>query len=365
MLITGVTLDLPIIGYNVLQELLSIGGLQNPGYNVLGKLSASFPMMHEMMLSVLLDTVLMEKEAYLSTVKASKRDTVIKAGDIAKLPCCVNTCSVERDTPVVFENDVMCSLPQGIVINKSLLNLKRGTCSKIDLFCKNISTQTIVLKGRTIIGSIHLVRAVKPVEDYKDNGPQSQSRVIYDAEESYDPDLVPKVPLSENLAVKQTECVQKILYQERDAFCRDDDDVGCATDFEMKMHLSDNNPVQKNYIGVPRPLLRELKEYVDDLLNRGFIQNSRSSYSSPCVVVRKKDGSMRLCIDHPELNNKTVADRHPIPRIQETLESFFGQKWFSTLDQGTAYHQGFIHPSSRPLTAFVTPWGYTSGSGYP
>ena len=117
------------------------------------------------------------------------------------------------------------------------------------------------------------------------------------------------------------------------------------------------NPVQRNYVGVPRPLLRELKEYVEDLLNRGFIQKSRSSYSSPCVVVRKKDGSMHLCIDYRELNNKTVADRHPIPRIQETLESFFGQKWFSTLDQGKAYHQGFIHPSSRPLTAFVTPWG--------
>ena len=66
---------------------------------------------------------------------------------------------------------------------------------------------------------------------------------------------------------------------------------------------------------------------------------------------------MRLCIDYRELNNKTTADRHPIPRIQDTLDSLSGQKWFSTIDQGKAYHQGFMDPESRPLTAFVTPWG--------
>ena len=64
-----------------------------------------------------------------------------------------------------------------------------------------------------------------------------------------------------------------MLYQERDAVCRDDDDVGCATDFEMKLHLSDNNPLQKNSVGVPRPLLPEFAEYVEHSLNRGFIQN--------------------------------------------------------------------------------------------
>ena len=65
---------------------------------------------------------------------------------------------------------------------------------------------------------------------------------------------------------------------------------------------------------------------------------------------------MRLCIDYRELNDKKTADRHPIPRIQDTLDSLSGQKWFSTIDQGKAYHQGFMDPESRPLTAFVTPW---------
>jgi hypothetical protein len=56
-----------------------------------------------------------------------------------------------------------------------------------------------------------------------------------------------------------------------------------------------------------------------------------------------------------------VPDRHPIPRVQETLDSLGGNAWFSVLDQGKAYHQGFVKPSCRPFTAFVTPGGYMNG----
>ena len=66
---------------------------------------------------------------------------------------------------------------------------------------------------------------------------------------------------------------------------------------------------------------------------------------------------MRLCVDYRELNKNTIPDRHPIPRIQETLDSLGRKSWFSVLDQGKAYHQGFIGEKSQHLTAFTTPWG--------
>ena len=96
---------------------------------------------------------------------------------------------------------------------------------------------------------------------------------------------------------------------------------------------------------------------MEDLLNRGWIQKSRSAYSSPVVCVRKIDGTLRLCIDYRQLNLKTIRDSHPLPRVQDTLESLGGNQWFSLLDQGKAYHQGFVSPESRHKTAFVTPWG--------
>lgn len=83
-------------------------------------------------------------------------------------------------------------------------------------------------------------------------------------------------------------------------------------------------PVQKNYTAVPRPLFPEVKSYVEDLLDKNFIRKSTSPYSSPVICVRKKDQTLRLCIDYRELNKKRIPDRHPIPRIQETLDSLEG-----------------------------------------
>ena len=75
------------------------------------------------------------------------------------------------------------------------------------------------------------------------------------------------------------------------------------------------------------------------------------------VCIRKKDGTLRLCVDYRELNRRTVPDRYPIPRVQETLDNLGGSSWFGVLDQDKAYHQGSVEPSSRHLTAFVTLWG--------
>ena len=117
----------------------------------------------------------------------------------------------------------------------------------------------------------------------------------------------------------------------------------------MNLRLSDPTPVQKTCTSVPRPLYAEVKHYIEDLLNRGWITKSQSSYASPVVCVRKKDGGLYLCIDYRELNCKTVPGRHPIPRIQETLDNLGGSSWFSVLDQRKAYHQGFIEKAVREV----------------
>ena len=116
-------------------------------------------------------------------------------------------------------------------------------------------------------------------------------------------------------------------------------------------------PVQKQYRQVPKPLYPEVKNYLEDLLNRQWIKPSSSSYASPVVIVRKKCGAMRLCIDYRELNRRTIPDKYPLPRIQEMLDNLGGMAWFSTLDLGKAYHQGKMHKDSQHKTAFTTPFG--------
>ena len=76
-------------------------------------------------------------------------------------------------------------------------------------------------------------------------------------------------------------------YEERDLFSKSDGEIDCITSVEMKINLSDETPVQQNYNSVPRPLCPEIKAYIEDLLNRGWIIKSKCNYSSLVVVVRK------------------------------------------------------------------------------
>ncbi|CAB4025593.1 Hypothetical predicted protein, partial [Paramuricea clavata] len=74
---------------------------------------------------------------------------------------------------------------------------------------------------------------------------------------------------------------EQLLNEQADAFAQSDDDVGSIPNLQLKIHLNDKTPVQKNYVAVPRPLYPEVKAYVEDLLNRKFIRRSNSSYTVP------------------------------------------------------------------------------------
>ena len=184
---------------------------------------------------------------------------------------------------------------------------------------------------------------------------QSTSREENDSKDELPKDL--KAISLDGLRSQQRALAVKMLKEHHDSFAKDDSDVGSVQELQMNISLKDNTPVQKNCVAVPRPLYSEVKSYIEDLLKCQIINKSTSPYSSPVVCVRKKDKSLRLCIGYRALNEKTIPDRHPIPKIQEPLDSLGGSSWFSVLDQGKTYHQGFMSEASQRLTAFITPFG--------
>lgn len=84
--------------------------------------------------------------------------------------------------------------------------------------------------------------------------------------------------------------------------------------------------------------LRELKRQLGDLLSHGFIWPSVSEFGSPCLFVKKKDGSMRLVIDYRKLNDITIKNSYGLPRADEQIESVRGMKWFTKLDLHSGYN---------------------------
>ena len=237
----------------------------------------------------------------------------------------------------------------------------------------NTTKHDIILNKRTVLGTLKLVKSVTPQEvrlkesrkldskpEFHDNGVIRNVKVETDPEQKSEHvecignDLIDDIDLR-GLTEQQQKTVRTMLLEEIESFSSSDEDIGCIEDLTLKLNMRDTTPVQKTYNSIPRPLYPEVKQYIEDLLNRGWITKSKSPYSSPVVCVRKKNGDLRLCVDYRELNKRTIPNRHPLPRIQDTLDSLGGNSWFSLVDQGKAYHQGFMEVESRPMTAFVTP----------
>jgi len=104
--------------------------------------------------------------------------------------------------------------------------------------------------------------------------------------------------------------------------------------------------------------LRELKEQLQDLLDKKFIQRNVSPWGAPLLFVKKKDGSLRLCIDYRQLNRVTVRNRYPFPRIDVLFDQLQGAQFFSKIDLLSGYHQLRIREEDISKIAFRTRYGH-------
>lgn len=104
--------------------------------------------------------------------------------------------------------------------------------------------------------------------------------------------------------------------------------------------------------------LAELKKQLEELLRAGFVSPSKSPFGAPILFVKKKDGTMRMCVDYRALNNLTIKNSYPLPRVDELFDRLQGAQFFSKIDLVSGYHQIRIAAEDIPKTAFRTRYGH-------
>ena len=111
-------------------------------------------------------------------------------------------------------------------------------------------------------------------------------------------------------------------------------------------------PAKQRHRTIPPGIYEELKAHLRNLLDTNVIRQSHSPWCSNVVMARKKDNSLRLCIDYRQLNQKTIKDSYALPRIEETLDCLAGSKFVSVLDMKSGYHQIEMEENHKQYTAF-------------
>ena len=151
--------------------------------------------------------------------------------------------------------------------------------------------------------------------------------------------------------------LKKLVIEFRDVFALTDAELGQTNLVTHTIDTGDTSPIKIPPHRTSPAKLPIIREEVQSMLKRGVIQPSKSPYSAPIVLQTKKDGSWRFCVDYRKLNDVTVKDAFPIPKIHQTFDALNGQKYFSSLDLASGYWQVPVAEEDRHKTAFVTPDG--------
>lgn len=219
----------------------------------------------------------------------------------------------------------------------------------------NHTDDAVVLRKNTPVAKL----AVANLVDGVSLDERCETSVDRDAPPQFDetgPVAGLKLPKTD-LTGKERQDFQNLLIENKDVFSTGSKDFGRTDTITHDIPLVDETPFRLPYRRIRPNDYGEVKEHIQELQDAGVIRPSKSPFASPIVIVRKKDGKIRMCVDYRKLNSRTVRDAYPIPRIEESLDSLGKAKYFSSLDLMSGYLQVGMAEADQAKTAFTTPLG--------
>ena len=290
---------------------------------------------------------------------------------------------------VVVEEAKSCSLPGGLVVAPSLQILQPGVSSqRAFVEVANLSDKAVTIPPKFRLGVISRATVVQrpglSVVDDESPTPDNDvlglaAMAIFDESDDDSDGDRPKSgshsesfpaasdsfvdqflgSMSSDLSSAQVSQVKDLLTRWKCVFSQHSMDLGRTDLVKHHIKLKDPEPFQERYRRVPPSMVDQVRQHLQEMLDLGVIKRSCSPFASNVVLAKKKDNSLRFCIDLRTLNSRTVRDSYTLPRIDEALDSLRGATWFSTLDLKSGYWQVEMAEEDKEKTAFsVGPLGF-------
>lgn len=266
-----------LLGFNVIEEII-LESLEKPGSVSLSDLLADALKLHRNTAEAIVSVIskapaqeTMRKE----TIRVGKRGLTVLSGKICEIKCHVR--SWPEGGTMLFEPTLESVLPEGLELFPALVDVPPGACKVVKIPVCNSTKHDIFLSPRTVLGCIEEIIDSRPVhlgsssrQPAKSNsdtqvGPMSNTseRTSSSSESHTQQKWHPPVSL-DHLDQQQQEVVRQMLHEESDVFARGEGDIGCIPNLQLKINVVDDNPVQKCYNSIPKPLYKEVKDYVQN-----------------------------------------------------------------------------------------------------
>ena len=253
-----------------------------------------------------------------------------------------------REGTWILEGDRSGRLP--VSVANALVNIS-SKCVPVRMI--NTRCESIVIFKGTKVGTVEeaahptsvttVEQSTYPLET------KSEKQVLLDS-------VVKECTEAEGLDPEQAELLNQLLLTNVDLFA-DDDHPGRTNAIKHRIDTGNSPPIRQPLRRISPHKREEASRLLKDMLDKKIIQPSCSPWESPIVLVPKKDGSVRFCIDYRKVNAVTRRDAYPLPRIDDTLDTLAGSRYFTTLDLVSGYWQVEMAEEDKPKTAFCTPDG--------
>lgn len=285
-----------------------------------------------------------------------KMPQVIPAGETVVVEGVALVSGLQDEKSVVIEYPSSSPLPGGLLVKAGLVEFPQLRPHKLPVVISNESDHDIFIPAKCTIAEVSAYQTILLKERSiakQSEPPQRPSETQLSQE--------PTINFNFGDSPVPPEWKQRITQQlsdMSDVFAHHDLDFGRTDQVRHHIKLSDDTPFKLRARPIHPQDIGAVRRHIQELLESGVIRESESPFASPIVVVRKKNGQVRLCIDYRRLNLQTIKDAYNLPKLEDTFSALNGSQWFSVLDLKSGYYQIEVEEADKPKTAFVCPLGF-------